>query len=62
MEEGFISWPDHIICPKCKEKVNLPKNWELIIGPSKNNIDCPYCKTQINYFKPGVIDPSISTQ
>jgi len=62
MKEKFIPWPDLAICPNCNEKVKLPKNWGLHIKPLKKVIKCPYCKTSINYVKPGVLDPSLSTK
>lgn len=60
MTEDFIPWPDFVICPKCKNKVDIPKSWRMFeLKPKKRTTTCPDCKTEINYFEPGVIDPSI---
>ncbi len=53
MEEEFIPWPGYAICPKCKNKVDVPKSWKIFdIKPKMKTINCPNCNTKINYIKP----------
>jgi transcription initiation factor IIE alpha subunit len=60
----FIPWPDYAICPNCKEKVDLPKDWNVFrLRSKKKQFTCPNCEAQIDYIDPGKFrGPPFSTE
>lgn len=50
MEKEFIPWPNYVVCPECKSKVDIPKSWQIFQNSGeKKSVRCPNCQKIIEY-------------